>query len=348
MDNKTRVFRRILSVSVHIFLLQLTIYSQQILPELAHSLDLVEESWKILDEFSGQVWQEWENYKEIAYFTAVPMKQDLLINPPSDPKKNFFLVNTKMYPIRVYLRDPGECKKIWGGAYRYEIEGKRYKGVQFHCPSIDYSNKTYLQFSKNYLHQDTILFKELFYSDNFYKGIIIHEAFHIWQFKKAKIKAKNESHVSSFSPNETFQLLANTEGEILAEAFLTIDNQKLKELTKRFLQIRRERREFITDVDIMWEKRNEFIEGTAIYVETKMLELDDPKYWSALKNVLYLQIMRSPQLYNDENQATQRCYFLGLAQAYILDKLIGNEWKKMIMKEGIYFEDLLESTIKPK
>jgi hypothetical protein len=274
------------------------------------------------------------------------MKQDLLINPPSDPKNYFKFIKTKIYPIKVYLREPGKREKVWGGAYRYEIDGKRYKGVQFHTPSEEYSNKSYNQFSKYYLSQDSNYFGGLYHSDNFYKSIIIHEAFHLWQFKMAKMKAINETHESLFSPNESFQLLANKEGEILAEAFLCNENEKLKELSKRFLQIRKERREFLTDADIMWEKRNEFVEGCAMYVETKIYELIDPIYWEVLRNARYLQIMGSPKLHNDEDQATQRCYFFGLAQAYILDKLIGNEWKKKIMKEGIYFEELLEEAIK--
>ena len=321
-------------------------YSQELLPELKASIDLVNESWKILDETADKVWPEWRNYKEISYFTAVPLKQDLLINPPSDPEDGFISISTKLDPIMVYLREPGKREKVWGGAYRYEINGKRYKGVQFHVPSEGYSKKVFNQFIDFYSYTDSNKIKNLYYSDNFFKSIIIHEAFHLWQFKTAKFKAINETHESSFSPNESYQRLANKEGEILAEAFLCNQPEKLKELTKSFLETRKERRKLLTNANIKWEKRNEYVEGCAMYIETKVFELIDEDYWETLKIVRHYQIKNSPKLFKDENQATQRCYFWGMVQACILDKLYGSEWKKEILKEGVYFENLLADIIK--
>ena len=110
----------ILMVTASMLLMGYTRYAQKLLPELEPSLDIVEESWTILDKITNEVWPEWDNYKEISYFTAVPMKQDLFINPPSDPKNDFEFIQTKIYPIKVYLRAPCKREKVWGGAYRYE------------------------------------------------------------------------------------------------------------------------------------------------------------------------------------------------------------------------------------
>lgn len=227
-----KILRQISIVAIGILLMQLTSYSQKLMPTLERSINLVEDSWAILDKVKNELWPEWDNYKHIAYFTSVLKKQDLLINPPLDPQSNFKLIKTKIYPIKVYLREPGETEKIWGGAYRYEINGKRYKGAQFHSRSEEYSKTVYHNFSESYSKQDSSYFHDLYYSDNFYKSIIIHEAFHIWQTNIAKMKSINQKHESSFSPSEKYQLLANKEGEILSEAFLCNDPVKLKELSK--------------------------------------------------------------------------------------------------------------------
>lgn len=226
-------------------------FSQKLLPELKASISLVDETWNILDEASKHVWPGWNNYRDISYFTAVPLKQDLLINPPLNPEDGFTLIDTKLDSIRIYLRDPGRREKVYGGGYRYRINGIKYRGVQFHPFSKEYSNKAFKQFSDYYSNGDSLRFKNLFYSKNFYIKIIVHEAFHLWQFTVVKNKLANEVRESSFNPNESFQLLAEKEGEVLSEAFLCNDVESLIELTKSFLKSRKERRKFLSDADII-------------------------------------------------------------------------------------------------
>lgn len=41
---------------------------------------------------------------------------------------------------------------------------------------------------------------------------------------------------------------------------------------------------------------------------------------------------------DDENRILTRCYYYGLAQGFILDRLCGNEWKAGFFADGVYFD----------
>lgn len=320
---------------------------QRLLPELKTSIELVNQSWLMIDHAKEELWPDWDNYKDIPYFTAIVEQQELLINPYKTlPDSNFVLIYENKYPFEVYAKFSSEMKKIWGGTYRYKVDGKRYRGAQFQAKRTEYTDKCYEAVIKKALPDDSLKYRELIYSDNYYKRIIIHEAFHLFQYAKNKKKMVNEQHPSSFSPNNKFQHLANKEALLLANCYQCVDTAKLKKLARDFLVIRNLRREYLTDSDIKWEKRNEYVEGTAMYIETNVFKTIDPHYYNLLSELRYEQIIKSARLYDDAEMAIDRHYFFGLVIADMLDKLEVKYWKtKIIQDDDLYLEDLLEEAL---
>ena len=335
--------------------------STELHPSLLHSILLVDESWNVLDSTVSEVWPAWNCYKDEIYFTAIPEVQDILINPPENPGEQYCLLDLTIQGKPVYLRDPSPVKKVYGGGYRFKIGKKRYKAAQFHPPSKEYSAKV-VQGWKKKLHLNNLppMSTELSHSSEFFMQMIIHEAFHRWQFRLNKMKAVNVSHPSPFFGNKMHDALLELEGKILATAYLCENQAKLIELSRQFLAVRQERRKTLTKEDIDWEQRNEYVEGSAQYVETKVYTILNkngykPKvlrngergfsgfrYGEVLRTLITLKIQRSPKLSDDESQAIYRCYYFGLAQGFILDGLCGQEWKKIFFEDGVYFDTLLE------
>lgn len=354
------IFKIVLCLLLYFPLLVLGQGSNKFLPQLHHAALMVEESWNILDNIVDEVWPGWDCYKDESYFTVIVGKQDLLINPPGKPGKGFRLQADAIQGKAVYLRTPGKVEKIWGGAYRYKIGRKRYKAAQFHPYSEEYSARVAESAKLRYgFLADSMDYSKIYHSTEFYIAMTIHEAFHLFQRKMNKKKIANASHPSPFFGNETHDLLLALEGRILSAAFLCKNRKKCIDLARQFLAVRQERRKTLTEDDILWEHRNEFMEGMAQYVETKVWLLlsdmvykteilsDDPHYnnfdsGQDKRALVSLIIEKSGLPVTDDNQVSIRCYYFGLAQAFVLDRLCGHEWKKNFFADGAYFETELE------
>jgi len=328
----------------------------QVDTRLQQAMLLVSESWYALDTVVNEVWPGWDCYRNEIYFTAVPRVQDIMINPPEKPGRAYRLLGTAVQGKPVYTRTPGEMDKVWGGAHRFNINKKRYKAVQFHPPSREYSRRVLSVWKKQLGYTDLPSYAvDLACSAEMYMRIIFHEAFHRLQEKMNKAKAVNASHRSAFSSGPLLLM----EGRILADAFTCTDTSRLIELSRQFLAVRQKRRGSLFEDDIHWERRNEYIEGSAEYVETKAyLALSRQGYTAhvlssgkhgysgfshkdELTALLKMFIEKSPGYSADESQAVLRCYFFGMAQGFILDRLCGHAWKKNFFDDGVYFETLL-------
>jgi hypothetical protein len=332
----------------------------QLDPSLRHAVDLVGESWNALDTVISEVWPGWDTYRDEIYFTAIPGVQDILINPPADPGGGYTQLEITLDGRAVYVRTPSPLERIWGGAHRFRLAGKRFKAAQFHPMSREYSDKVCRNLIKR-LHWGELPegIKKLNHSAEFYMRMIIHEAFHRWQENLNKAKIVNAEHPSPHSVSPRHDLFLELEGKILADALQCSDRVKLIRLSQKFLFARKERRGFLTEKDIQWERRNEFMEGSAQYVEYKTyLALNDitykPKYLQAgangfshfthgdaLRKLLDRQVRETPKNLHDPNEALIWPYYFGLAQGFILDRLCGHKWKENFFEDGVYFETLL-------
>lgn len=329
--------------------------------ELEESLRLVDEAWHALDASVAEVWPTWSCYRDEIYFTAVPLVQDLMINPPEDPGNGFQLLDRKIQGKPVYLRDPGLEEKVWGGAHRFRINGERFWAAQFRPPA----NPAFVVEGEPHpkpLPRSTTQRRreKLAESAEHVIEVIVHEAFHRWQFRENKQKAINAIHPSPFTGNKVHDELLELEGRILATGYLSDDKEESAEIARQFLAVRRERRKFLTPEDINWERRNEYVEGSAHYVgmnvrvvlgrlgyAPKVLHKREGWFsafddYKALMEDNILRIKENSRRGSGENEARTRCYYFGLAQGNLLDQMCGQQWKTHFFEDGVYFETLLE------
>lgn len=330
--------------------------------DLGVAVRLVDEAWHILDFAAPEVWPAWTSYRDEAYFTAIPKLQDIIINPPADPGPGYLRLEQVVQGKAIYLRAPSPIEKVWGGAYRFRLGGKTVKAAQFYPPSA--------QIAERWMKYLERLFSpappppsgaRIGNSLERLVTIIIHEAFHRWQ-ESALDRAKivNRTHPSPFDGDDGQAALSRLEGRVLFRAASVKDRERLIELSREFLAVRQERRRALVAEDIAWEKRNEFVEGSAMYVETAILQVlaergyrprvlqpADPNFHgfaiaSDMVQLSLLAIEQSPRLRANEEEAHTRTYYLGMAQGLILDRLVGPMWKRALLEPDAYFENLLQ------
>jgi hypothetical protein len=335
--------------------------SPQLRSELAVAVRLVDEAWHILDVATPDVWPAWKTYRDEVYFAAIPRVQDILINPPADPGAAYVRLQQTVQDTPVYLRDPSPIERVWGGAYRFRLGDRRIEAVQFYAPSPEHAQRWIKdaegRASPNALPSSAL---RVLSSLEYLISTIIHEAFHQYQGSAFdRMKMLNKTHPSPFDGGETQASLSRLEGQILWRAVAVRDRDELVELSREFLAVRWARRRSLTPEDIAWERRNELVEGTATYAETRVLQVVAergyrPKVLESSEanfhgfaiasemvdlNVQWVALSAHGR---GEDGALMRCYYAGMAQGMILDRLVGPDWKNSILGPEVYVENLLE------
>lgn len=185
-------------------------------------------------------------------------------------------------------------------------------------------------------------------------AFFLHEMFHAFQAIQAPGRFSEANKVYKFEKeypfhNSTFAEAWNREGEILSSAIETKDNNLLVVKAAEFLKSRKNRRASIhlNDEQIRFEKELEWLEGLAKYIEIqvyKFASLSEEKSLTAgynLKLTRWQDEFRRLRNSLGNQNGDFRFYLSGMAQAFILDRLLPG-WKKRAFEEGVYLENLLE------
>lgn len=201
-------------------------------------------------------------------------------------------------------------------------------------------------------------------AENYISGLV-HEAFHAYQgvsvFNKFK-KAESIARLSSEYPWESpvNQKGWSQEADELLKAYNSEADTSVHRYISKFIQLREHRRNTanISSQLIEYEKKREWLEGLAKYVELKtgiiaseatdyesipeINELSDFKHYKNSSNYLKRQIGEAGRAASRSGES--RFYYVGMLQAMLLDR-IAPEWEKKIFKENIYLEDLLKANV---
>lgn len=189
--------------------------------------------------------------------------------------------------------------------------------------------------------------------------VLLHEAFHAYQATQEQnrfLQAQKMYALEKFYPFEveTFKSAWNEEGSLLASALREQNGAKRLETIERFLDNRVKRRSAssLSDELIAFERRLEWLEGLAKYVEMQFAELGSSleeeaksKDFRVVRNRLQADFsFRIRKL--GEQKGDLRFYLSGAAQAMILDK-VSPGWKQNIMgKSHMGLEDCLAVVLK--
>jgi len=198
-------------------------------------------------------------------------------------------------------------------------------------------------------------------------GGVLHEDFHVFEQTSAPqrlihAEAAHGSGDRYEAASEAFKSQLKQEADLLAKALQAKTDTEAAELVRQFLQVRDERRNtFHLDQALVdYERWLEWEEGMAKYVEMDGYRLasqtagyaplpemaNDPFFKSYRKfNSRWSQELF--QLRNPSGSGEIRFYDTGMAQSFLLDRL-KPDWKKTVMQNGVFLEDLLRQAVAGK
>lgn len=328
---------------------------------IQNSVFLTFETIHILDSISEKIWPGW-NTEKLSYYMGGVGKRQLLINPYFPVPKGFEKSDSlSTNQNSVYIGIINREKKMFGSTSYAVFDGKYYRLSASHLFPFNWPEDSLItaqtalafeSFPESY-HQTMI---DLFHSPEFFISIQIHEGFHVYQYPKTLTMSNNTIN-PSFYYKPKIMVYSYLEGLLLLDALQTKNTEDLLKIINKFIIVRKEKYKHISKRKQQAEKEEEFIEGTAQYVQTKsqsiLQELNYKPQFLHLQNLDYnfdkandfklvdsIQFVSSIKQYNID-EFWKKCYFYGQAQAYILDALCGDMWKIEAMKEDILLWDLI-------
>jgi hypothetical protein len=200
-------------------------------------------------------------------------------------------------------------------------------------------------------------------------ALILHEAFHVYQSRMAPEKNANEMVISRYPlldpANNALYVL---EGNILKDALLSTEPSLRQEKIKEFVAVRSFRQSLLDSSCVEYENLNEYVEGTAKYVEYKFSKTGDTvepiremyyrngfngyrgvlakEFQNRVNNMVNVVAVNDDRFGNKFGSGPLRfkLYELGACQALLLDE-VTPDWKDKIFKDGIYIGDMLKQSM---
>jgi hypothetical protein len=296
--------------------------------------------WSVTAAEQNPVWPGW-NSSDTPMLFYLPGKQDVLVNHPKPPEG--------FAPYSGPLKLPFKSVYVKNGPTLIEMDGQNtsrdINGVLTLVVADTISNRRQnaqvlsgnpdAQAIENFLTPDPMGSM----------GLIVHEAFHVYQGRRAPDKSVSEAALSrypslSVENNTAFAMEANA----LVKALRAPGQPDTREAAMDWLALRRFRQGVLGEALTNYEEVTEFNEGLAKYTEYKLfqvLEGKEPKaemYWlQGFKGFKDLQPERDNLLKqmvemmsgkvnvnNDPYGASpvrMRLYYSGMGLAALLDKL---------------------------
>ncbi|MFP8489177.1 hypothetical protein ACKGJO_08730 [Gracilimonas sp. Q87] len=204
------------------------------------------------------------------------------------------------------------------------------------------------------------------FNTDWHISAIIHESFHAFQAEKALERVRSAEASNTFEnsypwKNPDFRQAWLNERLLLAKILKASDDQKIRTLTKEWLQIRKQRRNTFNSPKLTaYEKEREWLEGLGKYAEIKSwLLASDPGLYEPLqqmssipdfdhyKNGVKNRNREIKQLRSNLSFSETVFYYSGWAQAEILDYLDPG-WKVKAFEPGMYLDDMIRNIFEPK
>lgn len=330
----------------------------------------LKECRNIAETFGGEFYPGWDFRKTPVLFYK-PNVQELLINYPHKP--GGYSKYTGFNPLgdeTIYIRNDTTIFSIDDQNTGTEIEGIPVLVV------ADPFSRMRSQIEGAVLARTKDFVVDWLDEWNFLQSpydeirTILHEAFHIFQEKMAPEKFANEMVVLIYPlldpVNNSLYVL---EGNILWDALFSEDSKERMEKVKEFVAVRTLRQSRLEEEVVEYENLNEYVEGTAVYVEYKFMTIgetvepiEEMYYHNGFNG--YRGIL-SKQLEEEINDMVKivsvsddrfgnkygtgpmrfRLYDLGACQALLLDEIMP-EWKTKIFEKDVYLCDLLKNAVK--
>ncbi|HVT14380.1 MAG TPA: hypothetical protein VHE55_19105 [Fimbriimonadaceae bacterium] len=327
------------------------------------------EAWSVIGSKDNPVWPGW-NAKETPILIYMPDVQDVLINHPKPPAGFAPYDGPIHFPGgKIWIKDGPTITPYDGQNTSIDVNGV---GTLVLADTLS-TRRQNLQGLVEQARGGTGDMKDAidgFLHPNPYDGLamVVHEAFHVYQGRRAPGKGGTESDLVDYPSlsvenNVGFAL----EGETLRAEAQAKTAEERRRLAVRWLAIRRERRKHLSPSMTAYEDGTEFNEGTAKYTEYRLfqaLEGRQPSHdmWlvqsfhgfsdlSAERSRLLdhmVDIMSGKVNVNNDPYGASpvrfRLYFSGMGIGALLDSL-GAQWHEAIFQPKVSLTSLAEQAI---
>ncbi len=232
------------------------------------------EVWSVLGRDTNSVWPGWDPRKTpiLIYF---PDKQEVLINHPKPP--------AGFLPYTGKVRSPIGKIYLWNGKTTFSLDGQnttmKIGGIRTLVVADTMSTRRQMieSVAAEVVAQPAkapkLIADNLFGSPINSMAVFAHEAFHVYQERLAPKKSANEGALVRYPslsvPNNVW---LGIEADELAEALNASSAAKARESGIRWLAARQARRSQLSNEQSQYEDAVEFSEGTAKYVEYRLLQ----------------------------------------------------------------------------
>ncbi len=314
-----------------------TLKSQVLSPQSLKSVELVEEAWILLD--SSSIFSGWSGYRKIPVFIGSVDNQGVFINPDREVPAGYSQI-TSDFAGKIFIRNPSGVN-FSGAGVGVLVDDIYYRNyVKLNSYSTTFKND-YISFIENYFSIDHLPDSVylLINSQEYYKSVYFHEAFHIFQQNSKPW----QSHRAINYQRPEIAALSCIEGSLLQKAYYTDSNEEAKELIRDFIAVRVFKNSKLTKRQINYEEDYEWIEGGAMYIQSKLLKSMLP-----LNQVKYIHYLDSLNLHNSINNLSipgNKEYYYGQCQAFLLDRFYGEKWQTRILLKDVYLTDLLMEAV---
>jgi hypothetical protein len=328
-----------------------------------------------------QVWPGWGQadipaiaYNEsYAFLIGYPSPPDGWVKVPQSIQRgdSWELVPGETFNSQPYYRQPLPDSDITPEAFTVLIGGRWVSSIQ----TFDWAKISLAQTIRQDLPPFAqpifpyrLFVSQLLDGNDKYISLSAHEAFHAYQGMKASeklIAAENTNlqFESQYPWNDVaMQADWQTELDLLAEALRSTDQTRTIELVHRFLNVRATRRDSanLAPKLMAYEQQREWLEGLARYAELEIWRQAQIGNYTPLRETTALtdfdnytgfetrwsqELDQMRRMADDEGDG--RFYYSGMAQAFLLDRLMP-DWKSKAFEDGVWMDRLLAKAIQNK
>jgi hypothetical protein len=329
------------------------------------------EVWRLIASANNPIWPGWDASDTPLLF-YLPGEQDVLINHPRPPQGFLPYDGPVRFPGWRILLKNGPTLIEWDGQNTSkEVEGIRTLVVADTLSNLRSQMSSLLQDARPAAEKvQALRFSDLATNPYDQLATVVHEAFHVFQYKKAPDKAANEMlllyyPVLSIQNNVGFA----QEGSALAQALRATDGAAFRRAAVRWLALRKDRRSSLPQKAVEYEDGAEFMEGLAKYTEYRLFQVMEgrspgPAMEWAQGFIGYADLapqrekliekmvrnMSGAVNVNNDPYGTaplrMRLYYSGMAVGVMLDRLSPG-WKSRIFSPETSLTSLAEEALKP-
>lgn len=174
---------------------------------------------------------------------------------------------------------------------------------------------------------------------------LAHEMFHVFQLVNLRLSWSNELLLPAYPHTAMSIALVFEENKYLKKMLETKDEKQLREYFSKLVCLREQRQQEIPPQYLEYDQCVEGVEGTAVYVETKLQSIvEDIEANQCAAGSLFSRFEKDKLLVNYRH----RCYAVGAILCYAADILCPNWQTEWAQSKQQLFSWLKEKLLLPK